>query len=284
MEGIIIKGIGGFYYVLCDEKIYECKARGKFRHVKLTPMVGDEVSFDLEEDTGQIINIHERKNFLIRPPVANVTKAFIVTSLINPNINIDLLNNYILICNHYDIEPIVCFNKMDLIENSDEYAFIAIMLNKSDIGYLFIEAKNDHGLDPMKNMLKDNLSILCGVSGTGKSTIFNKLTGDDFMDVGDLSEKITRGKNTTRHCQLASAYDGYIVDTPGFSSLSFDLSKMEIRDAFKEFKKYERNCKFRQCFHYKEPSCAVKKAVEDGELSKERYDFYVNKIENSRRK
>ncbi len=282
MEGIIIKGIGGFYYILSEDKIYECKARGKFRLDKLTPMVGDKVSFNFDGKIGQIIHIHARKNFLIRPPVSNVTKAFIITCFKNPNINLDLLNTYILMCSHYDIEPIVCFNKIDLIKNLDEYNWIFRMLNKANVKYLFLEGKNNKGIDEIKKILKDNLSILCGVSGVGKSTIFNKITGEEYMDIGDLSSKIERGKNTTRHCQLAVSHGGYITDTPGFSSLTLEFTKDEIRDAFNEFREYEYKCKFRGCFHNKEPKCAVKEAVENGELSKERYDFYINLIENLR--
>jgi len=283
MKGIIIKGIGGFYYVLSDGKTYECKARGKFRLDKLTPMVGDEVLFNFQERCGQIVDICPRKNYLIRPPVANVTKAFIIMCFKNPNLNLHLLNTYILMCNHNDIEPIVCFNKIDLIESLDEYEWVIDMLKKSDIKYLLVEGKNDKGLDEMRNTLSGNLSILCGVSGVGKSTIFNKITGEDFMDIGELSEKVSIGKNTTRHCQLAVSYGGYITDTPGFSSFATDFSKEEIKDAFLEFNQYENDCKFRGCYHHREPGCAVKKAVDEGKLSKERYDFYIMMIENSRK-
>lgn len=283
MEGIIIKGIGGFYYILSGDKIYECKARGKFRLNKLTPMVGDEVSFNFEDKCGQIIDIHPRKNYLIRPPVANVTKAFIIISFKKPNLNLELLNTYILMCNYNDIEPIVCFNKIDLVNSLDEYEWVVNMLKKSSIKFLFIEGKNDKGLDEIKNMLSGNLSILCGVSGVGKSTIFNKITGGDFMDIGELSSKISRGKNTTRHCQLAVAYGGYITDTPGFSSFEVDFSKEEVRDAFLEFNQYKNDCRFRDCYHNREPGCAVKDAVDNGELSRERYDFYIKIMENSRK-
>lgn len=284
MKGIIIKGIGGFYYILCEGNIYECKARGKFRIESLTPMVGDEVEFSFKEKIGTISHIYERKNYLIRPPVANVTQAFIIMCFKNPNLNVDLLNTYILICNHHGILPVVCFNKIDLIKSLDEYDDILNMLSKSSIKYLLIEGKSEKGLSDIKEMLKDNLSILCGVSGVGKSTIFNKITGRDFMDIGDLSVKINRGKNTTRHCQLETSHGGYIVDTPGFSSLEINFSKDEIRDGFYEFYKYQNNCKFRGCFHHKEPLCAVKEAVEKGELSKERYEFYINMLENINKK
>lgn len=279
MEGIIVKGIAGFYYVKVDNEIIECKARGKFRHTELTPMVGDRVKIALQGKKGVIEGVNQRSSELIRPPVANVTQAYVIFTLKDPDLNLDLLNRFIILCEFNNIRPIICFNKVDLAD-INELNTTAEMFEKAGYKVHYLNAKEGIGLNDLENLLEDNVSVLCGPSGVGKSTILNRLTGKELMKTGEISEKLGRGKHTTRHCELIEVYKGYIVDTPGFSSLSVDfITKDKLQLCFPEFHDYMDNCKFTGCMHYKEPSCAVKKAVEDKVIAKERYDFYVKTLE-----
>ena len=279
MQGIIVKGIGGFYYVKVEQEIIECKARGKFRHDDLTPMVGDKVEITVKDGKGAIEKINERYNTLIRPAVANVTQALVVFSLKSPDINEDLLNKFLLLCEYSKLKPIVCFNKLDLKENYEEEKVIN-MIKESGYEILFIQANKGIGIDEIKDKLKDNVTVLCGPSGVGKSTILNNLAGRELMETGDISQKLKRGKHTTRHSELIEIFDGYIVDTPGFSSLSTDfIDKDDLQHCFPEFEEYLGQCKFSSCTHYKEPGCSIKKALEDGSINKIRYDFYIKLLE-----
>lgn len=279
MEGKIIKGIGGFYYIKTVDGIIECKARGKFRHQDIKPMVGDNVTIEVENGKGVIEEIHERSTELIRPTVANVTLAFVVFAIKNPELNFDLLNRFLVLCESNSIETIVCLNKVDLV-NEEERLQVKSKIN--DIGYevLFINAKEGLGIETLKERMKDNVTVLCGPSGAGKSTLINTLTGREQMETGTVSNKVGRGKHTTRHSELIDISNGYIVDTPGFSNL--DISFMEkdnLRYCFPEFEELNNSCKYRGCVHHKEPNCAVKKAVEEGKINKYRYEFYIRILE-----
>lgn len=279
MKGKIIKGIGGFYYVKTPEGLIECKARGKFRHKDMKPMVGDDVEIEISNGKGVIEDIFERKSQLIRPTVANVTQAFIVFAVKNPDINFDLLNRFLILCEHNNIEAIVCLNKVDLVSEEEKEA---IRKKIVDIGYevLYINAKKGIGIELLKERLSGNETVLCGPSGAGKSTLINTLTEKYHMETGEVSEKIGRGKHTTRHSELIDVVDGYIVDTPGFSTLEVNfIEKEDLRYSFPEFLEYNNLCKYRGCLHYKEPNCAVKEAVEKGKINKYRYDFYVRTLE-----
>ena len=279
MKGKIIKGIGGFYYVKTPEGLIECKARGKFRHKAMKPMVGDDVEIEISNGKGVIEDIFERKSQLIRPTVANVTQAFIVFAVKNPDINFDLLNRFLILCEHNNIEAIVCLNKVDLVSEEEKEA---IRKKIVDIGYevLYINAKKGIGIELLKERLSGNETVLCGPSGAGKSTLINTLTEKYHMETGEVSEKIGRGKHTTRHSELIDVVDGYIVDTPGFSTLEVNfIEKEDLRYSFPEFLEYNNLCKYRGCLHYKEPNCAVKEAVEKGKINKYRYDFYVRTLE-----
>lgn len=286
MEGKILKGIGGFYYVKTKDGIIECKARGKFRHKEQKPVVGDNVKIKIENNKGVIEDIHKRSSELIRPAVSNVTLAFVVFALKNPNINFDLLNRFLVLCESNNIEAIVCLNKVDLV-SKEEREEIKEKIN--NIGYeaLFINAKEGIGIEDLKEKIEGNVTVLCGPSGAGKSTLINKLCNREHMETGEISEKLKRGKHTTRHSELIEINDGYIVDTPGFTTLEITfLEKDELKYSFPEFEEYNDLCKFRGCLHYKEPGCAVKEAVEDKKINKYRYDFYVKTLEEimSRRK
>lgn len=279
MKGKIIKGIGGFYYVKTSEGLIECKARGKFRHKDMKPMVGDDVEIEVNKGKGVIEEIFERKSQLIRPTVANVTQAFVVFAVKNPDINFDLLNRFLILCEHNNIEAIVCLNKVDLVSEEEKEI---IKQKIVDIGYkvLYINAKKGIGLEKLRERLENNVTVLCGPSGAGKSTLINTLTQKYHMETGEVSEKIGRGKHTTRHSELIDVTGGYIVDTPGFSTLEVDfIEKEDLRYSFPEFEEYNNLCKFRGCLHYKEPNCAVKKAVEEGKINKYRYDFYIRTLE-----
>lgn len=284
MKGIILKGIGGFYYVKTDAGLIECKARGKFRYNSLKPMVGDKVDIDIDKNNkGFITNIYERTSELIRPTVANVTQSYVVFAAKNPDINFDLLNRFLVLCEHNNIKAKVCINKVDLCTDEEKENIKSIINN---IGYdvYFINAKKQIGLDVLKEHLKDNITVLCGPSGVGKSTLINDFIGKLHMETGSVSEKIKRGKHTTRHSEIIDINNGFLVDTPGFSTLDMNfINKDDLKDSFPEFNKYIGQCKFRGCNHYKEPGCAVKAAVENGEINRYRYDFYIKtflEIEN----
>ncbi|MDT9329262.1 ribosome small subunit-dependent GTPase A [Clostridium perfringens] len=279
MEGIIIKGIGGFYYIKTDEGIIECKARGKFRYNSLKPMVGDRVIIKVENGKGVIEDIHERSSELIRPTVANVTQAFVVFAIKNPDINLDLLNRFLTLCEYNDIHAVVCLNKEDLC-TEEEKENLKELIN--DIGYevLFINAKEGKGFDALKERLEHNITVLCGPSGAGKSTLLNSFIDREHMETGSVSEKIGRGKHTTRHSELIDVDNGYLVDTPGFTTLDVTfIDRDSLKYCFPEFNDYNNLCKFNGCNHYKEPKCAVKEAVEEGKINKLRYEFYIKTLE-----
>ncbi|MDU3580730.1 ribosome small subunit-dependent GTPase A [Clostridium butyricum] len=280
MNGKIIKGIGGFYYIKTEEGLIECKARGKFRHKDIKPMVGDNVTIQIENGKGVIEEIHKRTSELVRPTVANVSLAFIVFAVKNPDINFDLLNKFLVLCEYNNIEVIVCLNKIDLV-SEEEREEIKKRIN--DIGYevLFINAKQGVGIERLKEKMNGNVTVFCGPSGAGKSTLINQLADKEHMQTGNVSEKLGRGKHTTRHSELIEVAQGYIVDTPGFSTLEIKdlMDKNSLKYCFPEFSEYNDNCKYRGCLHYKEPKCALKDAVEDGKVNKYRYDFYVKSLE-----
>lgn len=274
-EGVIIKGIGGFYYVKTDEDIIECKARGKFRFNELTPMVGDKVTIECYNNKGTIDIIHSRTTELIRPAVANVTQAIIVFAVKNPDINEELLNKFLIFCEVNNLKVKVCFNKLDLGYDEEEKHIIR-MVQEAGYDILFTGAKENFGIDDLKVKLKGEITVFCGPSGVGKSTILNKIAHEELMETGEISDKHKRGKHTTRHSQLIDVGEGLVVDTPGFSSI--DISQVNsdnLQYCFPEFNDYLGKCKFTSCQHSKEPHCAVKEAVGEGYINKKRYDFYL---------
>lgn len=279
MEGKIIKGIGGFYYIKTSEGIVECKARGKFRHKDMKPMVGDNVTIKLEKGKGVIEEIHERTSELIRPTVSNVTLAFVVFAIKSPDLNFDLLNRFLILCESNNIEVIVCLNKVDLVSEEEREE---VKKKITDIGYevLFINAKEGLGIEELRKRMEGNVTVLCGPSGAGKSTLINQLADKEHMETGMVSDKIGRGKHTTRHSELIEIDNGYIVDTPGFSTLDVTfIEKEKLKYYFPDFDQYNDTCKFRGCVHYKEPGCSLKEAVEEGKINKHRYEFYIRTLE-----
>ena len=279
MKGKIVKGIAGFYYVhVIETGIYECKAKGAFRREKQKPLVGDDVEIDVisqEEKTGNITAILPRKNELIRPAVANIDQALVIFAAAKPAPNLNLLDRFLVMMGQQEVETIVCFNKKDLTEESDRQRLSQIY---QSCGYqvLFTSAKEQEGIEELRELLKGKTSTVAGPSGVGKSSLINLLQPEAAMETGALSQKIERGRHTTRHSQLIPVEDGtYIMDTPGFSSLSlFGIEKEELKDYFFEFTEYEGSCRFTGCSHIHEPDCAVKQALKDGKISRERYENY----------
>ncbi len=280
MRGKIVKGIAGFYYVHTpDNQVYECKAKGIFRKDKLKPLVGDNVEMkvlDDEKKIGNIEEILERKNQLVRPAVSNIDQALVIFAAAKPEPNLNLLDRFLISMEKQQIETVVCFNKMD--EASEE------MIEKlshiySGCGYqvLFTSALLDKGVDGIRKLLQNKTTVLAGPSGVGKSSLINLLQPEANMETGSISEKIQRGKHTTRHSELFCIEGtSYIMDTPGFSSLYIDnMEKEELKDYFSEFHQYEEQCRFIGCVHINEPDCGVKQALEEKKISPVRYENYV---------
>ena len=273
MEGKIIKQISNDYTILSD-KLYICKARGKFRNLGLTPLVGDEVIFD--EKDNYILDILPRKNELIRPSIANIDMCIIITSLKKPDFSSNLLDKFLVICEYNRVKPIIIFTKYDLLNNEEKTNFENIKNYYKKIGY---EIYINTDIDNIKKIFKDKVSVFTGQSGAGKSTLLNKLDPNLNLKTAESSLALNRGKHTTRHTELLNLCDGLVADTPGFSALDFiGMSKEDIRDNFIEFNLYRDKCKFRDCYHIHEKECKVKEKVNDGTILKSRYENYINFI------
>lgn len=278
MNGTIIKGIGGFYYVKTENEVIECKARGKFRFNELTPMVGDKVEIDVVNNKGSIEKIFDRTTELVRPAVANVTQAFIIFAMKDPEINEDLLNKFLISCEYNKLKVVVCFNKKDLAQ--EEQNEVIQNLKKIHYDIITLQAKGEDDFSELKLKLKDNITVFCGPSGVGKSTILNKIVGREVMQTGEISERLQRGKHTTRHSELVEIQGGFVVDTPGFSILDIDfIPKDQLQFCFPEFDEYRDDCKYRGCMHYKEPKCAVKQATVKGDINIKRFEFYTKLLD-----
>lgn len=279
LKGIIIKGIGGFYYVEADDVIYECKARGSFRKQKITPLVGDYVEISVNEDknvANAIEKILDRKNSLVRPPLANLDTLFIIASLVDPKINTQIIDKLIAIAEYKNIEPVIVLTKIDLEPNYQQYVDI---YEKAGFKVIACDNSTGSGSDEVKALLKGKTSAFTGNTGVGKSTLLNNISPDLDLATGETSKKLGRGKHTTRHCELFKLCDGYIADTPGFSSLDIEkcetILKEDLPYCFREFRPYLNDCKFTSCSHTNDKGCAVCKAVEEGIISKLRHDSYI---------
>lgn len=280
MQGKIIKGIAGFYYVhAVGSGLYECKARGVFRKEKLKPLVGDDVEIEVldeTEKTGNITGILPRRNELIRPAVANIDQALVVFAVTEPKPHFNLLDRFLIMMQRKDIPAVLCFNKKDIAEDS-EIAELKQIYESCGYPVIFISALEQENIEQVKSLLKGKTTAVAGPSGVGKSSLINLLQSGIEMETGSISRKIARGKHTTRHSELlAIDEDSYIMDTPGFSSLYVnDFEKEELKYYFREFAPYEDRCRFHGCNHVHEPGCAVKEAVEQGIIHRIRYENYL---------
>ena len=291
MTGKIIKGIAGFYYVHDGiSAVYECKAKGIFRNKKIKPLVGDNVEFDLldeKERTGNIVDILERKKELIRPAVANIDQAMVVFAMADPEPNLNLLDRFLIMMEMQEVPVILCFNKSDL-GCSTQSRELEETYKAAGYEVHFTDSRDPRSILELKTILRGKTTALAGPSGVGKSSLINQIQPEAGMETGAVSEKIERGKHTTRHAELfAVETDTYIMDTPGFSSIYVeDLKPEELAAYFPEYEKYTENCRFLGCVHIGERECGVKEAVKAGELSKSRYDNYrliYDELKNKRR-
>lgn len=279
MQGKIVKGISGFYYVhVVESGIYECKAKGIFRQQKMKPLVGDDVEIDIiseEKKTGNVAAILPRKNALIRPAVANVDQALLIFAAASPNPNFNLLDRFLVMMGRQDVPVILCFNKCDLITEEQKQE-IASIYEASGCKILFVSAKKELGLNALQEILEGKTTTVAGPSGVGKSSLINLLAPEACMETGEISKKIERGRHTTRHAELIQLKgDGYIMDTPGFSSLYLpEMEKEELQDCYPEFAAYEPYCRFQGCSHISEPDCGVKEAFSEGKIHPVRYENY----------
>lgn len=280
MQGRIIKALAGFYYVESDRQVYQTRARGNFRKKGQKPYVGDFVEFSAEEQSeGYILSIEERKNSLVRPPIVNIDQAVVIMSAKEPDFNANLLDRFLVLLEHKGIHPIVYISKMDLLD--DLSSMNQIRKDYQAIGYDFC-----YSLEELLPLLTDKVTVFMGQTGVGKSTLLNKIAPDLALETGEISESLGRGRHTTRAVSFYTVNGGKIADTPGFSSLDYEVTEAEIlTDCFPEIAESSQSCKFRTCTHTHEPSCAVKPAVEAGKIAQSRYDNYLqflSEIQNTR--
>lgn len=274
MEGIIIKNISNDYTVKSGTTRCICKARGKFKNDKVIPLVGDRCIFD--QDKNYITEILPRKNVLIRPSVANIDIAFIITSVKKPDLDTYLLDKLLTVISFNNIKPVICFTKLDLL-NKEELKEIDNYINYYEkIGYTVVTNDN---IKQIKEIIKNKIIVFTGQSGAGKSTLLNNLDKNLKLKTAEISEALGRGKHTTRHNELYEIAGGYIVDTPGFSSVDFhNMKKIDIRDNMKEMFDNLDECKYRDCMHDKEDNCMVKEKVLRNEILSSRYNNYISFI------
>ena len=289
MQGKIIKGIAGFYYIYAEDgNVYECKAKGIFRKDNFKPLVGDNVEITVlneEEKEGSVTSILPRRNSLIRPAVANVDQAFLIFAMENPKPNFLLLDRFLIMMKQQEIPAVICFNKKDVGEKEEMEKLYEIY---TGCGYRVVLSSTyeGEGMDEIHEILKGKTTVVAGPSGVGKSSITNCMQGEVQMETGEISKKLKRGKHTTRHSQVIPVEKNtFLVDTPGFSSLDLtDMKEEELRDYFPEFVMYEPQCRFQGCMHIHEPGCAVKKALSEGKISQQRYDNYLALYEELKEK
>lgn len=284
LSGKIIKGVGGFYYVEADGVIYECKARGVFRKEKITPLVGDDVEISVESNgKNSIDKIFERRNFFVRPPVSNVDNLVIVSSTCEPRPNFLIIDRLTAVAIHKNVRPVIIFTKDDL-HNADEFAE---RYKNSGIDVFVVSNKTGKGVMEVLKLIEGSTSVFTGNSGVGKSSLLNCIDPEFSVETGEVSHKLGRGRHTTRHVELFKTGNGYIADTPGFSSLDFEtndiIKKDEIADCFPEFSDYLGLCKFSSCSHTGDKGCKVIEALNEGKINPSRYESYVtlyNEVKN----
>ena len=289
MQGKIIKGIAGFYYVYGEDgELYECKAKGIFRKDKQKPLVGDNVEItvlDPDKKEGNLVEILPRKNSLIRPAVANVDQAFVIFAADKPKPNFMLLDRFLIMMEQEEVPAVICFNKKDLVSEKEARELYEVY---KDCGYQVILSSTleGEGTDEIRKALEGKTTVVAGPSGVGKSSLTNLLQGEVQMETGEISKKLKRGRHTTRHSQVIPVGENtFLMDTPGFSSLYITgMEEHELKDYFPEFRKYEEKCRFQGCRHIHEPDCEVKAALQRGEISSIRYEDYLSLYEELKEK
>lgn len=276
LDAIILKGIGGFYYVKADDEVYECKAKGIFRKNRISPLAGDYVSITVRENGENTIDeIKERKNSLVRPQVANVDQMLLVSSVVQPTANTLVMDKLIAIAEKKKIEPIIIFSKSDLADSSE------LMQIYKKAGFtVFSIAKEDNDVELIKSLLKNKVTVFTGNTGVGKSTLINKISPELSLATGEISDKLGRGRHTTRQAELFPMFGGYVIDTPGFSSLDFINNDVILKDDlqfyFREFEKSIGECQFVDCSHVCEKGCAILERVKSGDIPASRHNSYVS--------
>lgn len=279
MQGIIIKNISNDFTVLCEDgSKHVCKARGKFRNMKLTPLVGDYVVIDADND--YILELKKRRNELIRPSICNIDTVFIIASTTKPEFDTNLLDKLLCIAEYNSIKPVICLTKLDLLSEEKFKELEPIFNYYKSIGY---DVVKNTDLDKIKELIKDKVSVFTGQSGAGKSTLLNHLDESFNIRTNEISLALGRGKHTTRHTELFEVGDGWVADTPGFSSLDFKMLNMsndDIRDNFIEFQELRDECKYKDCLHYHDDGCKVKEELGKGNILPSRYENYIKFITN----
>lgn len=277
LQGLVLRCVGGFYYVKAADGVYTCRARGAFRRAGLTPVAGDRVLIQAQEtdNTGVVQEVLPRRNVLVRPPVANVDLLVLVASVCHPTTNTLVLDKMIAVAEKNDICPVVLVNKRDLGDPTE----LEGIYSAAGIPCYTVSARQPDTLSPVRGLLEGKISVFAGNSGVGKSSILNVLAPELVLPTGEISEKLGRGRHTTRTVSLYPLAGGYLVDTPGFSSLELDrvepIDKETLADCFREFRPHEGHCRFSGCAHYREPGCSVRRAVEEGAIAPSRYASYV---------
>ena len=280
MQGIIIKSLAGFYYVEADGQVYQTRARGNFRKKGQTPYVGDFVDFSADDQSeGYILKIHERKNSLVRPPIVNIDQAVVIMSAKEPDFNANLLDRFLVLLEQKTIEPLIYISKLDLLDDRSQLDAYKAIYEK--IGYPFL-----YSLEELLPHLDKKVTVFMGQTGVGKSTLLNRIAPDLALETGQISDSLGRGRHTTRAVSFYNVNGGKIADTPGFSSLDYEVKESELlNDCFPELAEVSQGCKFRTCTHTHEPACAVKLALETGQVAQSRYDNYLqflSEIEQTR--
>ena len=279
LYGRIIKALAGFYYVEANGMVYKTRARGRFRNNRQKPLVGDFCQFDLSgHQEGYILKMEPRLNVLERPPIANVDQALLVFSITEPDFDDILLDKFLAIVENADIKPVIIITKIDI----DDTKMDDIKQRYAPYELHFIDSMSGDGVEEIKSLLKDKVTVVMGQSGVGKSTMLNALDKTQNIATGEISQALGRGRHTTRHVELIKMYGGYIADTPGFSSLEMKLTPEELSTSYHDFRELTPDCRFRGCMHDKEPDCAVKAAVEKGTIAKSRYAHYLVMLKDAR--